>query len=199
MLRAVHALVLALAFASQLRQPSEADWEWLSRTRDTALEGLMPVTARPKPLVAYRAYRDLYQDVPEVYFRIELDPSWTTSDDLLLASLVAPVGASAQQQLLTLHMANRSASLESLLPRVAVGRIVVDSRVCPAVRSRVDGLSHLSISVPKRDAIALHPFVHRVVINSAAAQIDATLFDNDAPVVQWAAETARAIQACRDR
>ncbi len=197
MLRFVSPLVVALALANQASNTSEADWQWLALARAAALEALMPVTAHSNQLVAYRAYRDLYQDVREVYFRIERDPSRSTSGDGLLASLVVPVGRSVQQQLLTLHMASPDASLDSLLPRVVVERIVVESRVCPSVRARVDALSRLSISIPEQGIIPLHPLVHRLVVDGPTARIDGTLYGADAPVVRWAAETIRAIQACR--
>jgi len=190
-------LVLAAAFASQVSNPSDADWQWLDSSRERALEALMPITAHPRTLVVYRSYRSFYQDVPEAYFRLELAPSSLPGKDIFLASLVAPDGPSIQQQLLTLHRASPRASLKALLTRVAVKRVAVDSQRCSAIRSRVDALSDLSIPIPALNVIVLHPFIHRIVVDVNAAHVDATLHDTDAPVVRWAMETAKTIQECR--
>lgn len=77
----------------------------------------MPVTLGERALVVYRGYRSLYQDVPEAYFSIR-------HGDTLEAVIVLPRGRRCSSRL-DLHMADRSASLESVLAGVRVTRLSV--------------------------------------------------------------------------
>jgi hypothetical protein len=45
--------------------------------------------------------------------------------------------------------------------------------------------------------MALHPTVHRFVIETGGAQIDARLIDSNDSVVRWAADTLKAFEACK--
>jgi len=65
--RSLGVLIVAVAITNQTVAPSESDWHWLDESREQAFDRLLPVTTRPGQLVAYRNYRDLYQDVPERY------------------------------------------------------------------------------------------------------------------------------------
>ncbi len=84
-------------------EPQQDDWDWLSAHRMEAFEALMPLEGQDSALVTFRSYRDLYQDVPEQYFRITQPTLGSLS-----ATVVMPIGSSVQQQLLDLHMQDRT-------------------------------------------------------------------------------------------
>jgi hypothetical protein len=195
-IRAVVPFIVALTMANQAAPPSVADWRWLDASREPAFNQLLPVAARAGQVVAYRSYRDLYQEVPERYLRVERVLASTAGEVAFVATVVVPVGRSIQQQLLDLHRARPDAGLESVLSEVAPCRTVVSSKECAALTANLDALSGLTIVLPKRDVIVLHPTVHRFAIDLLTANVDVTLFDDRAPLVRWAGEAIAAIEQC---
>jgi hypothetical protein len=194
--RAVAALIVSLAITNQGPPPSEGDWRWLDASREQAFDELLPVAVRKGQIVAYRSYRDLYQDVLERYLRVERASGPSTGGDAFVATVVAPVGRSIQQQLLEVHRARPDPGLNSVLADVALRRIIVSSKECAALTASLDALSGVTVVIPKRDVIVLHPTVHRFAINVGTASIDVTLFDNSAPLVRWFGEAIAAIERC---
>jgi hypothetical protein len=190
------AAVVAIVVGRQAPSPSESDLRWLDQVREPAFAALIPVKAS-KALVAYRSWRDLYYDVVERHFIIEFAGGPSGFDkDRLVATVVEPVDRSIQGQLLELHMKNRLASFESVISQVVVRRLVLRTETCPAVRKRMNALSKVSISIPERDVVVLHPLSHRIVVDFAGTHLDATLSDGNAPVVRWATQTIDALRAC---
>lgn len=185
-------LMLSSLVSSQVRTPE--DWDWVDDHRSKAFEMLMPVERldRGGAYVAYRQYRDLYQDVPEQYFTICV----MDSAGALEATIVTPVGASIQRQLREMHMTDRHASLEVLLSRIAVQRHELTSTTCTALRPRLDALSMVAVPIPTRDTIVLHPFMHRIVLDFSSWNIDAELYRDEHPLVQWARTTFDALSRC---
>ena len=158
----------------------------------------MPIAPAPGQLVAYRRYRDLYQDVPEAHFAIAIGGERTASGPPKLRAVVtSPTSGSIQQQLLQLHMTNRDLSLDALLARVMIQRQTIVEDRCPSIRSRMNALAKAQIALPDPNIITLHPTVHRFVIETGGAQIDARFMDSNDPVVRWAADTLKAFQACK--
>lgn len=196
MLTRVLVVFLAVAAAGQARGPSQADWDWLNSHRTEAFDRLMPVASAPRQFVAYRSYRDLYQDVPESFFSISFADGPTLSLEKVLATTTVPVGRSVQQQLLDFHMGDREASLETLLRRVAIQRTTVTGSQCPVLKSRVDALLRTSFAIPKQNGIRLHGFQHRIVIDLEGIHMDATLDDPESVVIQWAVATSKALKKC---
>ncbi len=192
------ATLLAISIASQASAPSIADWRWLDQVREAAFESLMPVKA-PRLLAAYRSHRDLYQRVPERHFRVGLADSPNSARDTLVATVVTPAGRSIQEQLLDLHTRSPQASFESLISQLAVRRVVLSEEKCPAIRTRMDALPRVSVPSPLRDLLFLHPVEHRIVIRQPGAMIDATVLEQDNPLVRWAIETLDALVACGAR
>ena len=189
-------VAIALALGTQTPAPTKADWTWLDQHRERALEAFMPVAASARQLVAYRSYRDLYQDEHEAYFAIDVVDGPVARPVRLSATLVVPIAKSIQEQLLELHMSDRQATLESLLPRVNVRRRVIANDRCPALRARVEALFGASFSSLEPDVIVLHPMMHRIVIANGSEHVDATLIDPENSAVRWAVGTLEAIQAC---
>ena len=175
---------------------SPDDWDWLSESRQLAFDKLFPVTTHPGQLLAYRSYRDLYQDVPERYLRIERSSVPDTTGDAFLATVVVPIGRSVQQQLLDLHRSRPDDSLEALLTEVRVQRATAHSPACGGLKASLDVLSTQGIAIPTRHLIVLHPDVHRFVIDLPSADIDVTLTDNRAALVRWATKAIAAVRRC---
>ena len=193
------AALLAVGFLviSQSPAPSDADWAWLDEHRERAFDALMPIAPAPGQLVAYRRYRDLYQDVPEAHFAIAIGERTASGPAKLRGVVTSPTSGSIQQQLLQLHMTNRDLSLDALLPRVMIQRRTIMEDGCPSIRSRMNALGKAKIALPDPNVITLHPTVHRFVIETGGAQIDARLIDSNDPVVRWATDTLKAFQACK--
>ena len=193
--RVLSALFAALVL-NQAAPPSEADWRWLDTNRGAAFEAFMPTRQGARNLVTYRSYRDLYHDVEERYFSIRFAEGVSFARDRLEATLLIPTAGSIQKQILDLHMRGRLESLEELLPRVKVRRVLLDAVRCPAVRIRMDALSKTAISLPERDMVFMHPFIHHISIDLGGAKVDATLYDDENPLVLWAKDTFSALLAC---
>src|SRR5687767_68562 len=115
----------------QGRTPSDSDWDWLAQHRLAAFDNLMPIGRTDT--VAYRRYRDLYHDESERYFSISLKDVSDFGRDPVEATVVLPLGPSIQQQMLQLHMKDPSATLQSVLSRVNVRRLVTTSSRCRAI------------------------------------------------------------------
>jgi hypothetical protein len=184
-------LVSSLLVAAQIRTPDDRDWSWLNDHRSDAFDKLLPVE-HDGAYVAYRQYRDLYQDVPEQYFTIRV----TGPTGALAATVASPADTSIQQQLLDMHMADRLASLDSLVSRIKLQRHQLTSTTCSALRPRLDALSKVAISIQTTDTIVLHPFVHRIVLDLGGGRIDASLHGDEQPLVQWARTTFDALSRC---
>jgi hypothetical protein len=190
-------LALGLLVISQSTQPSDADWAWLEEHRDRAFEALMPVATAPGQLVAYRRYRDLYQDVPEGHLTIGIAEGAVPGAAKLAAVITVPTSGSIQQQLLKLHVSNRDLSLDALLPRVMIQRQTIIEDQCRSIRSRMNALAKATIALPDPNIISLHPTVHRFVIETGGVHIDARLIDSNDSLVRWAADTLKALQECK--
>lgn len=201
-------LVLSLAVAQlsgQAPLPSGADLDWVEQNLRATRDQVMPIGA-PDQVAAYRTSRDRFTDMAESYFSINrFRPDPTSLKESYTATLTMPVGnalrgelfgTSLRAQLLQLHMADRAASLETLLLGVTVRRTRLTIEQCPAITSRLDAL-HGSIAVPARQKyIALHPVIHEVFVSVPEAHIKASFNNPDSGLVQWALETLDALKKC---
>jgi hypothetical protein len=156
----------------------------------------MPLDAEGPLSVTFRSYRDLYHDVHECYFQINFDPF---GGDNASAVLVRPVGRSIQEQLLRLHMDERSATIEEVTTELRIDRDVLSEGECPALREHLDALSNVEFSAPTRDIVVLHPTVYRIEIDFGAGTVDVSLVEDDHPLVQWAIGTHAALEQCAGR
>ena len=185
-------LVILAAATLASGTPSEEDWRWLDHHRAALLDGLMPVPRDSSSVVVYRSYRDAYPTVPEAYFEIR-------DSETLEATVVVPSGASAQQQLLDLHMADRGAEPSALFARVRVNRIELKASTCPAIQERLTALGALRFGVPDRELIIIHPERHRVFVDAGGGRLDVMLHQDEHPLVQWSVQTLSALQKCGNR
>lgn len=152
--RAVAVLIVALMVQTQAGRPSLADWNWLDIARKLAFTQLRPLTDRTGQLVAYRSHRDLDQDVPERYLRVERGARSASGDEVFVATTVTPTGQSIQRQLLDFHRSQPEVSVDAALGDVRVRRITVTSTQCAELMASVDALSGLTITIPDREEAA---------------------------------------------
>ena len=140
------------AVGQTTKEPSNDDLSFVGQYRLSTLDTFMPMTSWGSSRLP-----QLQGGEPRwcrtVLIRMA-DPA-PYSPGRYSATVVAPVGRSLQRQLLELHIKDRKAPFESLLPLIAVQRIVVDSTTCPAVRQRMDALSSVSIRVQDKTACSV--------------------------------------------
>ena len=80
--------------------------------------------------------------------------------------------------------------------RVVVRRVMVDSAACPAIRTRMDALSALNLSVRDDKMLRLDHTVHEIAVWFSRGGIDARMYDESYPLVRWAIDTHEALMAC---
>jgi hypothetical protein len=188
--------VSLFALAPQaVHEPSADDLSWVGQNRPRALDALMPMRSTGF-CVAYRRYRDVNPDGMEQYFLIRFAEPAPFSPDRYSATVVTPVSRSIQRQLLDLHIKDRKASLESLLPLVAVRRQAVDSTACRNVKQQMDRLGSVDIRVHDKNRLFGDPFLHRLVVQWSEGEMDVTLYDEQHALARWASETMEALSAC---
>ena len=108
---------------------------------------------------------------------------------------------SIRKQLLELHMADRSASLETVLIGMRVRRRQLTELQCPAIAHRMNALRGMSITLPgvatgPARTPALHPAAHQIIVSTPGAYINASFTDPDISVVRWAIGTMEDLQKC---
>lgn len=173
--------------------PTAADWEWLEDSGRQALDTLMPMHL-PDGLVTYRSSRDL--DVLERYFAIRAD--FAGDIDSFKATVVLATERPILRQILDIHLKDPGTPMESFQSRLTFKRLTLASGSCPALRLQMDKLPKISISIPARDMISLHPVVHRFVLDFAD-RIEAKVTDEKSPLVNWATQTMDALLPCSNR
>ena len=169
--------------------PTDADWDWFHEYVDKALEALMPLKTAPLVL-AYRSEHDLLYSVKERYFGVS--PAIAR---LYGVTVVVPIEQSVQHQLMALHMADRSASFESVLARIKVRRMTFNVETCPAIWTQIDRLADVSVRMPDfrpSTEIRFHGTFHRVV----TSYIDVAERDDRSPIGRWANQTFDAFWTC---
>jgi len=193
MIGAIALASMGLILGSEARrsEPQQSDWDWLSTHRMDAFEALMPLEGQNSAVVTFRSYRDLYQDVQEQYFRISL-----SAPDSLSAIVTKPVGSSIQQQLLNLHMQDRTAPLKAVLNDVRLSQVALTEIDCPGIRRRLKVLEQTTFRTPSRELIILHPTVYWISIAFEAGVMATQLEEDDHPLVVWALETLRDLEEC---
>ena len=186
-------LVSSLLVSAQVRTPDERDWGWLSDHRSEAFERLLPVEHDG----AYVAYRQVPRPVSGCAGTV-LHDTCDGFDGSLGGDCREAGGRIHPATAAEMHMADRLASLDSLVSRIKLQRHQLTSTTCGALQPRLDALSKVAISIPATDTIVLHPFVHRIVLDLGGGRIDASLHEDEQPLVQWARTTFDALSRCAD-
>lgn len=171
--------------------PTPADWDWYGEHKDQALEALMPLKDF-RLVLGYRSFHDNSYSVLERYFGIG---NTKVSDAYLRgATVVVPVERSVAEQLLRLHMADRSASFDAVLARIKVRRMTVTEETCPAILTWMRRLSSVRVQMPEFDVFLLP--IHRVWHRVVTYKIDATVGDPGSPLGRWATGAFDVLWAC---
>jgi len=182
----------------QIASPFQDDLAWLTENTQAELDRLLPIDEPAGYGVVFRSYQDLNYQTPERFFRIEF--SYDSRPRALRAVFVAPLNGSIQQQLLDLHVANRTASIEDIRSRIKLSRVELREDRCPALERSIESLRRLRLSLPTNpDVIMIHPEIFRVVASFGDGQVDATLFDARHPLARWAVGAYDDLQECAKR
>jgi hypothetical protein len=170
------------------QEPTDADWDWFGKYRDQVLDQLMPMSS----------YHDLNYGVAERYFSIRFNHGGVFDSHKLAATIVVPTGSSIQKQLLGLRMTDRSASLDTVLPKIGVRRLTVETPACGALLNQMDRLADVRINLQKRDLIYLpmHRVWHHVVVDFGGDRVDVRLGDPDSALARWATSTMDMLLKC---
>jgi hypothetical protein len=189
-------LLVATVLVAQSPEQQEPDWGWLGENCEDALEAAMPLTDQDGLVVGYRRYRDLYHGEHEQYFGIgrRREPGQRSYE----ATLVIPVEASIQQQLLDLHSREPEAGLSALLQKLKIQKHKLRESECPPIKERIADLGNVQFplrTIPENQII-LHPNINRFVVNFLSDEYGASTWNDDHPLVQWAQETRTALMNC---
>jgi len=179
------------------QEPTDADWDWFGKNRNPVLDQLMPMNDATA-LVAYRSYHDLNYGVEERYFSIRFNHGGVFDPNKLAATVVVPTGSSIQKQLLALRMTDRSASLDTVLPKIGVRRLTVQTPACGVLLNQMDRLADVHINLQKRDLMYLpmHRVWHHVVVDFGGDRVDVKLGDPDSALARWATSTMDMLLKC---
>ena len=188
---------LGLAISVWAQAPNrDANEAWFVGIADQVYETLMPMKSDAGLLVAYRAYDSPALDATERYFAVRVREGYGYDRDKLVGTLVRSRGRSIESQMLTLRANDTQAPVSVLLSRLTLQRGEFYVEDCPALRTQMNALSRVRISVPERDRFAIHPVKHRVVLGLFNLRMDATLLEQTDPLVQWAVRTSEMFSAC---
>ena len=179
---------------SRSPSPTQADLDWVEQRLGAARDRLMPLRGREdRQFVAYRTSRDQFMATAESHFAITF-PQGSESLEAVVTTLV---GGSIRNQLLKLHVADRDASLDTLLFQVNAPRAKFDAG-CPTLKIQADALLIVPIDLlpVKRNFIPMHPTVHRIVLDLNGTHLDAGFDGPEKPLVRWALDTLEALNKC---
>ncbi len=192
---AILALFLVGFQLPQLEELSDDDVAWLDQHTTPVLDRFMPIGEPISDGVAFRSFRDLHYYVHERFFRVAIEYGPTTPH-LRKALVVVPIGESIQHQLLNLHRADRTASIEQIQARIKVRRLELVENRCPAMQNRVNALKRLRMPVPSQTVFMVHPEVFRIIVDYGDGRVDSELFEQQHPLVRWALQTYDDLQKC---
>jgi hypothetical protein len=177
------------------------DWHWLDLAWNQAVDSMMPVNTNS--LVTFRSRAGILSYAPdsqatdlERYFDIREIlpgglPPWT-----LVATVVAPLGRSFQEQLMTLHLDSPNAAPKKVQLDLSVLRSEITENECPELRVCIKKLAKVRVHVPRLNAIALDAGEKEIHVRTGMGEIDAHLVDNKEPLVRWAVETFDILRKC---
>jgi len=184
-----------------LNSQTEADWNWTNEHFGSVLDTLMPLQSRGGVYVSYRANRDYATSTPEYWFMIGHEPSgrgYGLNPYLSAHSRLAEP-ASIHDQLMSIHREQPEVQDTTLLQnRIKLRRSDLTEMNCPAIKDQIEKLRILPARLPDINGgtIIIHPMIHTFHISGAEGDASLALTDDKNPLVQWAEETRRALDAC---
>ncbi len=192
--------IAVICLETSLLSQTEAEWDWTNNHFGAVLNSLMPLEKTPGLYVVYRANRDFHTEVPEFWFLIghEGNSNGYGLQPILSARVRAVDGVSVYDQLMRTHQKNSSEEASSIAKKIKLKTWDSNETACPAIRTQVEKFHNLQ-SKPlalNSDVIVLHPMNHEFHIQSPYGDMRLTIWDDEHPLVRWAAETRRALESC---
>ena len=193
-------LLLLLSANEGISAQTIADWEWMDKHFELALDSLMPLHENSGFYIAYRAHRDLHTDVPEEWFTIgyERNADGRGLQQTLSAHVIAPDSSSIYTQLMRLHLNNTNEDAASMIKEIKLKRWDSNERDCPIIRKEVETFKELKTNLLdlRPDHIILHPMIHEFRVEAPDGNINVAVWSDDHPLVRWAGEAREALESC---
>lgn len=152
--------------------------------------------------VSFRTYRDLYTDVLEYSCSI----SWKENRGVEAIIRMAD-SISMYDQMVAIHKKNPNEPIESIKRKLKVKEFRLTDKICPAVKSRLLLFEKLQLPVrTKRERInaakgvvdiILHPTIYTFEASMSGGSANLELIGNEHPLIGWAKETRRVLEACQ--
>ncbi len=151
--------------------------------------------------VTYRANRDYVTSVPEYWFLIgrESNEGGHGLHSYLSARVRIAQPLSILGQLMAIHREEPTVEdTTDLQKRVKLQTSDFTEMNCPAIKNQMDKLERLSAKMPAvdGDVIIIHPMIHAFYIDGSDGDVRMFLEDDENPLVKWALQTRRALEAC---
>ena len=186
----------------KLNSQTETEWRWTNKQFGPVLDALMPLQrAGGGVYVTYRANRDYVTSVPEYWFLIGREPNegGYGLHPYLSAHVRIAQSVSVYDQLMAIHREEPAVEdTTNLQKRVKLQTSDFTEMNCPAIKDQMDKLKRLSAKLPAVDGdfIIIHPMIHAFYIDGSDGDVRMFLADDENPLVKWALETRRALEAC---
>jgi hypothetical protein len=203
---AVLALVLVAFWwgSRRLSSQTKADWEWTNQHFGRLLDTLMPMERRGGLYVSYRANRDYVTSTPEYWFMIGLEPSAKGSGlhPYLSAHVRLAQPTSIYDQLMAIHRAEPATQdTTTIQNRIKIKSWDFTEMTCPAIKDQLGKLKNLPARFPdiNRGYVIIHPMNHAFFMVGEDGEVRMSWLGEENPLVRWAQETRRALDACKTR
>jgi hypothetical protein len=190
-------LIVASALSSptvQVANPSQADWAWLNENFHNILDHSLPLKKDAGVLVSYRSYETLQVGDSEYYLSILEQPGTYKAN--LAAHVRVPEGKPIGGQLLAFHHGSPKSSVAEAEENLKFQDWDLTEKQCPALRTTVQELTKVRFGITYSETIFVDPRVHEFHLDSSSTSADLTIVDFEHPLVQWASDARRSIQAC---
>jgi hypothetical protein len=139
---------------------------------------------------------------PEYWFTIGREPNENGYGlhPYLTAHVRAAEPTSIYDQLMAVHR-EEPAAQDGLTIQKPIKIQISDftEMTCPDLKDQLRKLKSLPIRLPEinGDYVIIHPMIHAFLIDGANGDVLMSLTDDNNPLVLWAQETRRALDACR--
>ena len=193
--------LLFLCGVPSLHSQTDADWVWTDKQFGPVLDALMPLKKHGGVFVSYRANRDLVTSTPEYWFTIGREPKENGNglQSYISAHVRVAQPSSIYDQLTTIHREQPAVQdTTSIQQRMKLQKFDLTEMNCPAIKERLEKLGNLSAKLPEINGnyVILHPMIHAFYISGADGDATLTLVDEKNPLVRWAQDTRRVLDAC---
>jgi len=177
----------------------DEDWLWMDDHFQDVLTELLPIE---ETFLGYRSYRDLYTDVLEYSFIFKRE----ANDNRLFLVIRMADSVSLYDQMMALHMKNRSEHIKSIKKKLRVKERRVDDLACAPLKTAHDEFYNLSLpmlSAAERAerakgivSLPLHPTVHTFHTSTIGSELKLELTRQEHPFVEWATRTRSTVEKC---